>query len=496
MIAVPHEPASRINPALRDAAVRQGVMTPELQSGRRALNFLNMKILRPLSFILPLMIGAFAARAAAAVKPDQPHIIVILADDMGIGDLGCYGGKQAPTPRIDRLAQEGTRFTQYYSAAPICSPSRCGLITGMYPARWSITSFLQMRAGNAGCEMADYLDPKAPSLPRALKGAGYATAHFGKWHLGGGRDVATPPKFAAYGYDENAGTWESPEPHPDITATNWIWSGQDKVKRWNRTAFFVDKTLDFLDRHRASPCFINLWPDDVHTPWVPDEISDRKDLPKNFHPVLTELDHQIGRLLDGLKSRGLEENTLVIFTSDNGALPTFRGERSGIYRGSKLSLYEGGIRMPFIVRWPGRVPGGRVDKQSILSATDLLPTLCVIAGATMPDTHPLDGIDASAIWRGTPSTKRPPLLWEYGRNDAFFKYPAPPRDRSPTLALRRGDWKFLLNADGARAELYNLAVDPAENTNVAAAQPALAREFTELALAWRNSWPKPPTTAR
>jgi arylsulfatase A-like enzyme len=160
------------------------------------------------------LLGSVPTSAAAA----RPHIVVVLADDLGLGDVGCYGGTVAPTPNIDRLAREGTRFTQYYAAAPICSPSRCGILTGTFPARWRITSFLQTRAGNRGCGQADYLDPQAPSLPRALKAAGYRTAHFGKWHLGGGRDVYDPPRFAAYGYDEHAGTWESPQPHPDITA--------------------------------------------------------------------------------------------------------------------------------------------------------------------------------------------------------------------------------------------------------------------------------------
>lgn len=433
---------------------------------------------------LGLALGAFAAGAGAPMKP---NVLVILADDMGIGDLGCYGGKQAPTPRIDRLAAEGTRFTQYYSASPICSPSRCGIITGMYPGRWRITSFLQTKKGNAACEMADFLDPKAPSLPRVMKAAGYATAHFGKWHLGGGRDVTEAPKFAAYGYDENAGTYESPEPHPDITATNWIWSDKDKVKRWDRTAFFVDKTLDFLDRHRGSPCFINLWPDDVHTPWVPDEISDKKDLPKNFHPVLAELDKQIGRLLDGLKARGLEENTVVIFTSDNGALPTFDGARSGGFRGSKLQLWEGGIRMPFIVRWPGRVPAGRVEDRAISIAVDLFPTIAAIAGATLPREHRLDGMDVSAVWKGGAAPKRGPLFWEYGRNGESFKFG---NDRSPNVAVRRDNWKLLINADGSDAQLYDLATDVKEAHNVAGAKPEVARELTRLALEWRGSLPK------
>jgi arylsulfatase A-like enzyme len=423
----------------------------------------------------------------AADTNRRPNILVVLADDMGLGDVGCYGGKQAPTPRLDQLAAEGTRFTQYYSASPICSPSRAGLITGMYPARWRITSFLQTKKGNAGCEQVDFLDPKAPSLPRALKAAGYATAHFGKWHLGGGRDVTEAPKFAAYGYDEHAGTYESPEPHPDITATKWIWSDQDKVKRWDRTAFFVDKTLEFAERHRGGPWFVNLWADDVHTPWVPDEKSDKKDLPKNLRPVLAEFDRQMGRLLDGLKARGMQENTIVVFTSDNGALPTFDGDRSGGFRAGKLALYEGGIRMPFIVRWPGQVPAGRVDERSIVSAVDLLPTLCSIAGAAVPREHRLDGIDVSAAWRGRAAAQRGPLYWEYGRNDEFFKFGP---DRSPSVAVRRAQWKLLVNADGSRTELYDLAADPKEGNNLAANKPEIAGELRKLALDWRATLPK------
>src|SRR5262249_7275966 len=154
-------------------------------------------------------------------------------------------------------------------------------------------------------------------LPRALRVAGYRTAHFGKWHLGGGRDVHDAPRFAAYGYDEHAGTWESPQPHPDLTAGDWIWSDRDKVKRWDRTAFFIDQTLDFLKRHPGEPCFVNVWLDDPHTPWVPSAHARKGDTADNLRAVLAENDRQIGRLLDGLKALGIENDTLVIFTSDN-----------------------------------------------------------------------------------------------------------------------------------------------------------------------------------
>lgn len=416
----------------------------------------------------------------------RPNIVFLLTDDLGPGDIGCYGGKIAATPNIDRMAREGTKFAQYYAAAPICSASRCGLITGNFPARWWITSYLQTRQGNRACEMADFLDPQAPSLPRILKASGYATAHVGKWHLGGGRDVDNAPKFAAYGYDEGVGTWESPEPHPDITATDWIWSDKDKVKRWERTGFFVDKTLDFLQRHSNQPCFVNLWLDDPHTPWVPGP----EELPKGatrqrLKRVLEQNDVEIGRLLDGVP-----QNTLVIFASDNGPAPTFQQERTQGQRGSKLSLYEGGINMPLIAWWPGKTPAGRFDKTTVLGGVDMLPTLCAIAGAKLPAEIDLDGEDLSAAFFGRQAQRKQPLMWEYGRNDKSFSYPGEPKNRSPQLAVRAGRWKLIVNADGAQRELYDLETDPQETTNLGTSQHEVANQLSDQVLKWRNSLPK------
>ena len=446
------------------------------------------KVSQILAALLVLVCGS--VRTTWSAQPAaRPHIIFILADDLGAGDLACYGGDVAPTPNLDRLAREGTRFTQYYSAAPICSPSRAGLITGQFPTRWHITSFLQTRKGNRGCEQADFLDPKAPSLPRLLKTAGYATAHFGKWHLGGGRDVTNAPPFAEYGYDEHAGTYESPQPHADITGTTWIWSAHDKVKRWNRSAFFVDKTLEFVARRRDQPCFVNLWLDDPHTPWVPSADAPKGDSKQNVRRVLIEMDRQMGRLLDGLRDRGLEQNTLVIFTSDNGALPTFAGSRSVGLRGSKLSLYEGGIRVPFIARWTGQIPANRVDDRTVLSAVDVLPTLCSFAGVKLPPAPAFDGEDRRAAFDGKETERTKPLFWEYGRNETFFKYPQAPGQRSPSLGVRDGVWKLLVNADGSGAELYNVVSDRKEESNVASQNPAVVQRLTRLVLDWRKSWP-------
>ena len=302
--------------------------------------------------------------------------------------------------------------------------------------------------------------------------------------------MTDPPKFAAYGYDEHAGTWESPEPHPDITASNWIWSPKDKVKRWDRTAFFVDKTLDFLERNKAKPCYINLWLDDPHTPWLPSATATQENSVGNLRGVMIENDRQVGRLLDGLKSLNLDEKTLVIFASDNGPLPTFDGDRTASLRGSKMSLYEGGIRLPFIARWPGTIPAGRVDETTLISAVDLFPTFCRLAKTPLPLEASFDGEDRSQALRGESQPDRKnPLFWEYGRNEKAFAYPKRKGDRSPNVAVRDANWKLLVNADGTREELYDLATDPKETTNLAAQHPEVSKRLKDQALAWRRSLP-------
>ena len=451
-------------------------------------------------FLSILPMALMIAAGPVADPPDRrPDIVLILADDLGPGDLG---GVVAPTPHLDRMAAEGTRFARYYSAAPICSPSRCGLLTGQFPGRWRITSYLQTRAGNRACDQADFLDPKAPTLPRTLKSAGYATAHVGKWHLGGGRDVVDAPKFAEYGYDLGLGTYESPEPHPDLTARDWIWSAVDPAKRWERSRWMVDRTLDFLRSHPDQPCFVNLWLDDPHTPWVPsaeDQVAKpdgratgKPDNPARLRGVMVELDRQVGRLLDGLRERdrGRDRPALVLFLSDNGPLPPFPGQaRTRQLRGSKLSLYEGGIRLPFIAWGAGLVAAGRTNESTVLTAVDLLPSLARIAGTSLPTDYRGDGEDLSrAILGESEPLRTRPVYWEYGRNGSSFAYPAP-KNRSPNLAMLEGNWKLLVNADGTGAELYDLALDPREVSNRAAEEPEIALRLKEELLRWRKSLP-------
>lgn len=425
----------------------------------------------------------------------KPNVVLILTDDMGYSDIGCFGGDFVPTPNIDRIAAKGTKYTQYYSAAPICSPSRTGILTGMFPAEWNFTTFLNDRRSNALAGQTNYLNVNAPSIAKVMKTAGYVTGHFGKWHMGGGRDIRNAPNFDKYGFDEHASTYESPDPDPLITATNWIWSKKDSIKRWNRTRYFVDKTLDFLKRHKGQPCYVDLWPDDMHTPWVPEvdwrytgkyPMNPREE--KAFKLVLQEYDKQMGRLLDGIRKLGIEKNTIIIFTSDNGPLPSFRGSREAGLRGSKLSLYEGGIRMPFIVKWPGHVPKGVTDSLSVLNATDLLPTLAAIASASLPVNYKGDGENRESVWLGKPSPRDKDMYWEYGRNSYAFHYPQG-RDHSPNLAIRSGNWKLLMNYHSNDVELYDMKKDVYETTNVAKEHPDIVKKLKTKLVTWRTCLP-------
>jgi arylsulfatase A-like enzyme len=231
---------------------------------------------------------------------------------------------------------------------------------------------------------------------------------------------------------------------------------------------------------------VNLWLDDPHTPWMPEpkegEQLSQGDTRAKLARVLEENDRQIGRLMDALPT-----NTLLIYTSDNGALPTLKGERTLGLRGSKLSLYEGGIRLPFIVRWPGKVPAGRVDETTVLAAVDMVPTLCAITGAKSDASS--DGEDLSAALFGTGTQRTKPLFWEYGRNTKSFTYPEDAKHRSPNVAIRDGKWKLLANADGSSVELYDVLADANEMKNLESDEPDVAKRLREALLSWRRSLP-------
>ena len=441
-----------------------------------------------------LLLGLVLSAGAIAAPAARPNILFILTDDMGWGDLGCYGRKEVATPGIDRLAAEGVRFTQFRVVSPICSPSRVGYATGCYPARWRINDYLHERAANKAHECADWLDPKAPTLARTLHDAGYATAHFGKWHMGGGRDVQDAPWPREYGYDEHHVNVEGCGPRiptfgsakPEPVDGKWL-------ARYEFTGFWADKTIDFIRRHRHQPFFVELWPQDVHTPHTPDpeELPQVAGTPaphQKFNAVLRRYDREIGRVLDFLTSEGLAAGTIVVFASDNGPEPSFKRQRSGGLRGMKWSLYEGGIREPFLVRWPGHVPAGKTDTTTALASIDLFPSLCALAGVTMPHEASCDGLDRSVSLLGTPQPRDCPLFWEYGRQPDYL-FPREPGARSPNLAVLDGPWKLLVNADTTGAELYDIAKDPNETTDLKSEQAAVARRLQTMVLEWRKSLP-------
>jgi arylsulfatase A-like enzyme len=208
-----------------------------------------------------------------------------------------------------------------------------------------------------------------------------------------------------------------------------------------------------------------------------------------FKLVLKEYDVQIGRLLDGLKTLGIEKNTIVIFTSDNGPLPSFRGSRAAGLRGSKLSLYEGGTRMPFLICWPEHIPAGTVDSSSVISATDMLTSLSKMGRVPLPKKYHSDGIDRSTVLLGKQEKRNKDMFWEYGRNDIAFRYPLG-RDKSPNLAVRSGDWKLIMNSDGSDIQLYNINKDKYETTNVANSEPVIVTKLKDKLLLWWKSLPK------
>lgn len=428
-----------------------------------------------------------AVTSLACSAQQQPNIVIIYTDDMGIGDLSCYNGGWTQTPNIDALAKEGIKFNNYYTSSPVSSPSRAGLTTGRFPTEVGITNFLNDRKSNAKCEQSNYLNPENHTMARAFHEGGYATGHFGKWHMGGGRDVDDAPQIPLYGFDEYLSTYESPDPDKLITASNWIWSENDSIKRWDRTRYFVDKALDFMKRHSDKPCFVNLWPDDMHTPWVPSEYFFGKgelwEEELQFRQVLHEYDKQIGRFIEGLKQQGQWENTIVIFTSDNGALPTFNQARSNGLRGSKISLYEGGINMPFIITWPAKIKPHQTDANSVISAVDLFISLCKMSGVTLPKGD-FSGEDVSDCLLGKSTHKRSqPLYWDFGRNE-FFNHPKKWRQRSPHLAIRKGDYKVLVDSNGKNLEMYNIVADKHETDNIASLNAELAQKMADEVIKW------------
>ncbi len=421
---------------------------------------------------------AFAQQTGSRRKP---NIIFILGDDWGWGDLGCYGHRALRTPHLDKMAAQGTLWTNFYCNGSVCSPSRAAFMTGRFPADMGIHHI--MGPGNKPFGVPEFLDPQIPNVARLLKGAGYATAHFGKWHLGATGDA---PPVTAYGFNEAIGFVSK-----DASALEKL----GKKNRPNASTRIVDEAIRFLGAHREQPVYLNLWLLDTHTKLEPtaEQMEAYKGLPEGgarriYYSAATDSDRQIGRLLDYLDQNNLSQNTLVVFSSDNGPEETSLTDVSvgsaGPFRGRKRSLYEGGIRVPFIARWPGAVPAGRIDNGSVLSGVDFLPTFCALAGVAVPQGANLRGQDMSAALRGQTVRRQNPLFWEWR-----FHIHGPNLNRSPQLAMRQDNWKLLMNPDRSRVELYDLTRDAGEVDNLAVQNPQVVAAMSARLMAWKASVP-------
>jgi N-acetylgalactosamine-6-sulfatase len=464
--------------------------------------------MKPVHFLLAAVALAVLGLQSASAEV-KPNIVFILADDLGYGDLKCYGHPYARTPNLDKLAEQGTRFTQCYATGVTCCPSRTGFMTGKFPA-----TFAKYPAG-AGFG-------GRVTITELLNKQGYATGHFGKWHIG------PVTEDGAYGIDTIGAAEDAP-------------GGKKKRKRKaaaaarGRDAGMYDAAIRFIEQHKDGPFYINIWDHIPHHPVNPSqavveafgplEVDESKfppqmrekfaickklggDVSAHMRSYLAEvkaMDAEIGALLKKLDELGLRENTLIAFSSDQGAgqiresigepnnkkpnkpkknggnnTPDIRLNAmgfSGPFKGGKHDQYEGGVRIPWIVRWPGHVPAGRVDEKAVLSGADWLPTLCILTGVKF-DASSFDGEDASDAWLGRNFTRTKPLMW---KTSAAGSDPA----------LRVANWKF----HGAKrkkgvVELYDLATDPGESTNLAGKKPEIVRQLSETLNTWTASLPK------
>ena len=443
--------------------------------------------------------------AASFVPAASPNIVLVFIDDMGWGDFSAFGNEAVETQHIDRLASEGIRFEQFYVNSPICSPSRTAISTGQYPQRWRIGSYLAARNLNEERGVAQWLDPKAPMLGRILQEAGYATGHFGKWHMGGQRDVGEAPLITEYGFDESLTNFEGLGPRvlPLCNAFNGkplkrhdlgsAKLGRGPIQWEDRaviTQTFTHAALGFIQKAETAgkPFYVNVWPDDVHSPFYPPEAR-RGDGKKRslYHGVLDTMDEQLGELFDYIRqSETLRNNTLILVCSDNG--PEQGAGSAGPFRGFKTMLYEGGIRSPLIAWGPGLVKAaGTVNDTTIFSAIDLVPTVLELAQVAIPDAVDFDGEALPGVLTGTSTASQ--------KQPLFFRRP-PDRDAYygvadlPDLAVREGKWKLLCEYDGSQPELYDLEADRGERNNVVAEHPEVVTRLTQSVVSWHQAMPQ------
>ena len=449
-----------------------------------------------LTFLSPLFLALSPLCAAA---DEKPNILFIFADDWGWGDLSCHGHPYVKTPNIDRLAAEGTDFHRFTVASGVCSPSRTAVMTGHFPARYNIDGHFAWVPSNEKRGMPDWLAVDAPSMPRMLQNAGYRTAHFGKWHLANNM-IPDSPLPGEYGYDEYG-------------AFNCAGEQMPVHEDSQHAIAFIEKSVA-----EEKPFFINLWMHEPHTPfhtvpkyeWRFRDMEDPADA--IYASVLSHADDRIGEMLDTLDRLEITDHTLVIVSSDNGparaskpgelklSYDTATGAGWGINaskgitagrKGYKAALFEGGINVPFIARWPGKIAAGEIDDSSLISAVDLLPTFCEIAGAELPADYHADGISQLEVLKGKATSTRPkPLFWKIGAQ-------WPPRENQPyhwaAFAIVDQNWKLVSNHDASLVELYDIANDPLETTDLNGTHPEVVANLLGKIDEWRATLPAKPS---
>lgn len=406
----------------------------------------------------------------------KPNVVLIYVDDLGYGDLGCYGSEKNDTPHVDQLAAEGMRFTSYYSASPVCTPSRAALLTGGYPGRVSFDAFRETRTGWVLFPgFAEGLHPDEVLLPEFLQSQGYATKHVGKWHLGDQPEhLPTRHGFDSYygiPYSNDMAIMPQRPDSPPLPLLRDEEVIAEQPKQAPLIQSFTEEAVTFLRDSRERPFFLYLAHIHVHLPHYvmePFASSSRNGL---YGAALAAVDWSTGVIMAELARLGLEENTIVIFTSDNGSRVDEYGGSNGALRGTKGQTWEGGMRVPCIVRWPAGIAAGS-QSDELVTAMDFYPTLASLLGQPLSAEPLRDGHDVSVIWKGETSAASP--------YDAFYYYLV-----DELQAVRVGDWKLRYetpegrHADPTRPQLFDLANDISEQHDLAAQYPRKVQELID-----------------
>jgi arylsulfatase A-like enzyme len=446
------------------------------------------------SIVMVLVLAAVGLPSAVAA--DRPNIVFILADDLGWTDLACQGSKYYETPHIDRLAAEGLRFTDAYTCGPNCQPTRAALLSGQYAPRTGmytvggIDRFNWQSRPLKPAENVRKLSLEKVTIAQALKQSGYATGMFGKWHLG--NDAEHHP--ARRGFDEAI---ETSGRHFDFKTD----PKQDVPKGAYLADWLTDRAVDFVRRHNDQPFFLYLPHFGVHSPHEAKQelIARFKDKPAagghhdpTYAAMIASVDESVGRVMATLKELNLDQKTLVIFTADNGGVGGYQA--AGVkkansitdnapLRGGKGMLYEGGVRVAFMARWPGVIAAGKTSATPIISV-DMYPTLLEIASAAPPSNQPLDGRSILPVLKsGGQATLDRPLFWHF---PGYLGAGMDSWRTTPVGAVRRGDWKLLEFFEDGRLELYNLAQDLGQKRDLASAEPQRVQTLHAELVAWRK----------